>query len=166
MISIGGGYMDSNHAMELLVNEQHDCLGCCLANKMYPVHVVYEDEHVCCLLDHDPFNEGHTLILPKKHILDADELDQETANTIMKVSIQISKGLKKLYKPDGITICQNGGIFSELDHYHMHVVPRYKGQTFETFYSEVPFENEETKEKLPQTQMKLKGMIEDIIFNS
>lgn len=34
------------------------CLGCSLANKIAPVNVVYENRFVCCILDHDPFNEG------------------------------------------------------------------------------------------------------------
>jgi len=45
------------------------CLGCELANKKLPVYVVYEDEYVTCILDHAPFNDGHTLILPKRNIL-------------------------------------------------------------------------------------------------
>ncbi len=123
-----------------------ECLGCQLANKNLSVHVVFEDDYVCCFLDHDPFNEGHVLILPKEHIYEVEELDEDTANSIMKASMLISKAIKKLYKPDGITICQNGGIFNELTHYHMHVVPRYKNQSFATFYSdEDVFIEEETK---------------------
>ncbi|NMH73544.1 HIT family protein [Bacillus sp. RO2] len=114
-----------------------DCLGCRLANKSETIYMVYEDDYVTCFLDHDPFNEGHTLILPKQHFLDVDELDDETANAIMRASILISKVLKHLYyNPDGITINQNGGVFNELSHYHMHVVPSYKGQWFGEFYRE------------------------------
>jgi diadenosine tetraphosphate (Ap4A) HIT family hydrolase len=142
------------------MNEHSDCLGCKLANKIYLVHVVYEDEHVCCILDHDPYNEGHTLILPKKHFLDADELDMDTAGSIMRASILISKSLKDLYQPDGITVNQNGGIFNDLGHYHMHVVPRYKGHSFESFYNDVPFENSEEKARLPQTASVLKSTID------
>lgn len=112
------------------------CLGCSLANKTKPVNIVYENNYVTCFLDHEPFNEGHTLILPKKHFVDVDELDNETASAIMSASILISKALKQLYKPDGITVTQNGGIFNELTHYHMHVVPRYKNQSFADFYNE------------------------------
>lgn len=94
-----------------------NCLGCNLANKFVPVNVVYENDFICCILDHDPFNEGHVMILPKKHFEDVDELDADTANYIIQASRLISKAIKALYKPDGITICQNGGIFSELSHF-------------------------------------------------
>lgn len=113
-----------------------NCLGCKLANKELPVHVVYEDDDVCCILDHDPFNEGHVLILPKNHIRYLDELSEPTANSVIKASGILSKAIKELFHPDGITVCQNGGIFDELTHFHIHIVPRYEGQNFADFYSE------------------------------
>ncbi|MBU7592866.1 HIT family protein [Metabacillus halosaccharovorans] len=139
-----------------------NCLGCNLANKFVPVNVVYENDFICCILDHDPFNEGHVMILPKKHFEDVDELDADTANYIIQASRLISKAIKALYKPDGITICQNGGIFSELSHFHMHVVPRYKHQSFADFYLEVPLNNESTKNKLLETMDELVEVIQKI----
>ncbi|WP_059106052.1 HIT family protein [Shouchella shacheensis] len=131
-----------------------NCLGCNLANKNEPVKVVFEDDYVCCFLDHDPYNEGHVLILPKKHIYDVEELDEDTALSIMKASMLISKAIKRLFNPDGITICQNGGVFNELTHYHMHVVPRYKNQSFATFYSDEDVYIEE-EDKLLNIKRKL-----------
>ncbi|MEK4759905.1 HIT family protein [Viridibacillus sp. FSL E2-0187] len=139
-----------------------DCLGCNLANKNDQVHVVFEDDFVCCFLDHDPYNEGHVLILPKKHIYDVEELDENTANAIMKASMLLSKAIKRLFNPDGITICQNGGIFNELTHYHMHVVPRYKDQSFATFYTgEDNYIEEDIK--LMETKRKLIDAVNEII---
>jgi histidine triad (HIT) family protein len=112
------------------------CLGCNLANKKETVRVVFEDDYVSCILDHNPFNEGHVLILPKKHVCYWDELDENTANSVFKASKIISKAIKKLFNPDGITVCQNGGMFDELTHFHMHIVPRYVGQNFADFYIE------------------------------
>lgn len=139
------------------------CLGCELGNKVKPVNVVYEDDFICCILDHDPFNEGHVMILPKEHFEDVDELDEETANAIMQTSRLLAKAIKTLYKPDGITICQNGGIFSELSHYHMHVVPRYKHQSFADFYLETPLNNEGLKSKLLETRNELVKVIKGIL---
>lgn len=107
-----------------------DCLGCRIANKIEDVHVVYEDELIICILDIEPFNEGHLLILPKKHFHDVDEITPETLSAIMNASVEMTQVLKKVFKPDGITICQNGGIFNDLTHYHMHVIPRYSNDGF------------------------------------
>lgn len=107
-----------------------DCLGCRIANKIEDVHVVYEDELIICILDIEPFNEGHLLILPKNHFHDVDEITYETLSAIMNASVKMTQILKKVFNPDGITICQNGGIFNDLTHYHMHVIPRYTNDGF------------------------------------
>lgn len=51
----------------------------------------------------------------------------------MKAAKIITKVIKELYKPDGITICQNDGKFDTLTHFHMHVVPRYQEQSLADF---------------------------------
>ena len=144
-------------------HERSECLGCALVNKEVIVHVVYENEFICSFLDHDPFNEGHTLILPKKHFGYVDEFDSETANAVMKASQLLTKAIKKLYNPDGITICQNGGKFDELSHYHMHVVPRYENQSFASFYTEEPWSNEDIKNNLPRTRDALAKIIQELL---
>ncbi|NHN34562.1 HIT family protein [Paenibacillus sp. S3N08] len=108
-----------------------ECLGCRIANGVEPnLHIIWETELVTCVLDIAPFHEGHTLILPKKHYWDAEEMDDETAHAVMDTSIRLSKVLKQLFHPDGITMCQNGGVFNDLTHYHMHIIPRFKGDGF------------------------------------
>lgn len=107
-----------------------ECLGCRIVNQLEPVNIVYEDSHVVCVLDIAPFNDGHLLILPKKHYVDVDEMDEVTMAAIMNASARLSKLLKKAFRPDGITFCQNGGVFNDLTHYHMHVIPRYIGDGF------------------------------------
>jgi histidine triad (HIT) family protein len=147
------------------MSENIECLGCTLANNNLLVNMVYEDEFVSCFLDHDPFNEGHVLIIPKKHVLEVDDLDPATATAIMKASMLLSKAIKALYNPDGVTICQNGGVFNnELTHYHMHVVPRYKHQPFAEFYSEDSLNNQKEKSRLSETRAELKEIINNIII--
>lgn len=110
-----------------------------------------------------PFNEGHTLIVPMKHFRYVDEFDLQTAIAIITASQLLSKAIKKLYNPDGITICQNGGTIDELSHYHMHVVPRYENQSFATFYTEEPWSNKVLKNKLLTTRDELKKIISELL---
>jgi len=108
-----------------------ECLGCRIANQLEPnVDVIFENHLITCVLDIAPFNEGHILILPKKHFHDLEEIDTETLKAIMGGSVFISKTLKTIFEPDGITICQNGGVFNDLSHYHMHIIPRYTNDGF------------------------------------
>lgn len=130
-----------------------DCLGCRIANAIEPdLNIIYENDLITCVLDIAPFNEGHTLILPKTHYLDVDEIDSETAYAIMDASKKLSIALKKLFKPDGISICQNGGKFNDLTHYHMHLIPRYEGDGF--IWGE-PLHPHGAEERLRQTKEKI-----------
>lgn len=107
-----------------------DCVFCKIINKEQTANIVYEDDLVCCFLDIDPINEGHVLIVPKKHCNDIDNLDDETLLRITSLSSKLTKVIKKAFNPDGYTIMQNGGIFTDFGHYHLHIFPRYKDDEF------------------------------------
>ncbi|MFT4060270.1 MAG: HIT family protein [Legionella sp.] len=106
------------------------CQFCNLASGIEFADIVYQTNFVCCFLDIDPIHEGHTLIVPKKHILDIEEADEMTRLEIMNAAALLSVALKKCYSPDGISTMQNGGYFNDVNHYHMHVFPRYKNDGF------------------------------------
>lgn len=91
---------------------------------------VYEDDLVMAFMDMDPINEGHVLLVPKLHYLDADEMPDELLAHLMIVSKKILVAIKKVYNPDGYSIMQNGGEFNDVGHYHLHIFPRYKGDGF------------------------------------
>lgn len=108
----------------------NSCQFCNLANGIEFANVVYQTDFVCCFLDINPIHEGHILIVPKKHILDIEESDQATRLDIMNTAALLSKAIKEQYQPDGISMMQNGGYFNDVNHYHMHVFPRYKNDGF------------------------------------
>ncbi len=107
-----------------------DCQFCNLANGREASNIVYQTKNIACFLDIDPINDGHVLIVPKGHVLDTEELDSDTRLEVMDAVVLISKALKKRYQPDGISIMQNGGVFNDVGHYHMHIFPRYKNDGF------------------------------------
>jgi histidine triad (HIT) family protein len=106
------------------------CQFCNVANGQELANVVYQTNLICCFLDIEPISEGHTLIVPKNHLLDTEELDKEVRLEVMNAVVILSTAIKKLYKPDGISVMQNGGYFNDVNHYHMHVFPRYKNDGF------------------------------------
>ncbi|MGM0713102.1 HIT family protein [Brevibacillus parabrevis] len=110
--------------------ERFDCLGCRLALSAEPAHVVYENDWVTCLLDIDPFSEGHMLILPKRHLVEWTDLDAVTMQKVTEAATLMSQTLASVYKPAGITLCQNGGAFNDLTHFHLHVIPRFPDDGF------------------------------------
>lgn len=110
---------------------------------------VYEDELVMAFMDMEPINEGHVLLVPKQHYLDADEIPDELLAHLMIVSKKIVEALKEIYHPDGYSIMQNGGEFNDVGHYHMHIFPRYAGDGFGwTYGSEEKAVNTEIAERI------------------
>lgn len=109
---------------------KNSCVFCAIVRGEIPVKKVYEDELVLCFLDNDPISTGHVLIIPKKHVMDADDLPDELAQDIMRVSQKIVRAIKNATGCDGYTLMQNGGVFNEIGHYHMHIIPRKKGDGF------------------------------------
>ena len=100
-----------------------NCIFCKIANGEIPAKVIYEDEIVKVYLDINPIATGHTLIIPKKHFTDLDDIDLETINHIMKVAKDIKKLLEEKLGVKGIKIVQNNGILQDVKHYHLHLIP-------------------------------------------
>ena len=111
-----------------------DCVFCRIAKHMAPAQIIYEDGDIVCFLDCDPVNVGHVLVVPVKHYLDVDELPESTACAIMRLSARVAGSIKAIFHPDGYSIMQNGGVFNDIGHYHMHVFPRYVGDGFHWAY--------------------------------
>ncbi|MEI3530160.1 MAG: HIT domain-containing protein [Bacilli bacterium] len=103
-----------------------DCVFCKIINGEIPAFKVYEDDVVLAFLDQSPDSNGHTLIIPKKHFLDIDEIDLETLMHIMDSSKKIKKLLEAKLHIDGLTLIQNNGAVQEVKHFHLHLKPYYK----------------------------------------
>lgn len=108
-----------------------DCLFCEIIKGNIPSKTIYEDELVKVFLDINPNTNGHSLIIPKKHIVTVDELDDELVTHILKVEKNMYKLLKDKLNIDGLTIVQNNEYGQEVKHYHVHLIPRYKDDNWE-----------------------------------
>lgn len=106
-----------------------DCIFCKIINNEIPSYTLYEDDIVKVFLDVNPNHNGHTLIIPKKHYVCLEDIDEETLNYIMKISKQIYNLLKEKLNTDGITLVQNNGLPQVVKHYHLHLIPTYKNET-------------------------------------
>lgn len=113
-----------------------NCLFC--DRKNIATDIVYEDDLVFAFYDIDPINDGHILLVPIEHYLDADDMPDELISHIALVSKKIVSSLKEKYRPDGYTVMQNGGKFNDVGHYHLHIFPRYEGDGFGWTYGEDP----------------------------
>ena len=104
-----------------------DCIFCKIANGEIPSATVYEDSVCRVILDVNPANKGHALIIPKEHFDDIYSIDAETAAKIFTIANEVAKAQKAELNPDGLNILQNNGEAAgqTVFHFHMHLVPRY-----------------------------------------
>lgn len=106
------------------------CVFCKIAAGEAPAHIIYQDDVCMAFLDADPVQEGHILLIPKAHYLDADEIPGNVFMHLAAVSQRLIAALKRAYRPDGYSVMQNGGRFNDIGHYHLHIFPRYEGDGF------------------------------------
>lgn len=104
-----------------------DCIFCKIANGEIPSATVYEDSICRVILDVNPANKGHALIIPKEHFDNIYSIDAETAAKIFTIATEVAKAQKAELNPDGLNILQNNGEAAgqTVFHFHMHLVPRY-----------------------------------------
>ena len=102
-----------------------ECLFCKIINGEIPCYKIYENDDVLAFLDINPDSDGHTLVIPKKHFTDLDDIDLETLTAINKASKEIKKLLEEKLNCDGISLLQNNGDVQEVKHYHLHLKPYY-----------------------------------------
>ncbi|RLL48317.1 HIT family protein [Oceanobacillus piezotolerans] len=106
------------------------CVFCDILSKKEDAYIIYENDIVCCFLDKYPINKGHILVVPKKHYREFSEVDSESLTQVILSSQQIAIALEVVLKTDGISIMQNNGIFKDVEHYHMHIIPRFLNDGF------------------------------------
>src|SRR5574344_2792845 len=98
-----------------------DCLFCKIIENEIPSKTIYEAEQVKVIMDVNPTSNGHTLIIPKKHIVDFEEMDNETLSYINDTAKKVKKILYKALNPDGLVLLVNYGLPQEIKHYHLHL---------------------------------------------
>lgn len=105
-----------------------DCVFCNIANGIWGSATVYEDDDFRAVLDIAPAAKGHVLILPKKHMANLYEIDDEVAAKALKLASKIAKAQKKALGCDGINLLQNNeeAAGQSVFHLHIHLIPRYK----------------------------------------
>lgn len=101
-----------------------DCLFCKIVNGEIPSTKVYEDEELYAFNDINPQAPVHVLIIPKKHIDSAADINEENADLVAKVFVAVAKIAKKLNLENGFRIVTNSGEFGcqSVHHIHFHLL--------------------------------------------
>lgn len=119
------------------------CVFCEIIAGRMPAYIVSETKYTVSVLDIDPINEGHVLVLPKVHEDSIDKLPSEVLSEMTAEASRLVRALRRTYDIKGYGIMQNGGEFCDFGHCHLHVFPRYRGDGFGFTYPEGKFEYSE-----------------------
>lgn len=103
-----------------------DCIFCKILEEIIPTRKVYEDDKVIVIMDVDPTQNGHMLVIPKKHYVDFTELDDEILIHINKIAKEMTKLIYDKLHADGVRLVNNYGLHQVVKHYHLHIIPAYK----------------------------------------
>ena len=106
-----------------------ECIFCAIIEGRAPAEAVFEDDDTLAFMDINPANPGHTLVIPKRHVRNVYDLDDETAAAVMRTSVRVANAVRAALQPDGMNLVQSneraGG--QEIFHFHVHIIPRWYG---------------------------------------
>ncbi|MBJ8325110.1 HIT family protein [Streptococcus pacificus] len=105
-----------------------DCIFCKIVSGDIPSSKVYEDDDVLAFLDITQATDGHTLVIPKKHVRNVLEMDEETAETVFSRVPKLARAIKTAMGAQGLNIINNNekAAGQTVFHAHIHLLPRYQ----------------------------------------
>ena len=107
-----------------------------------PSYKVYEDNETLVILDINPINKGHCLVIPKTRSRNFTDLENDTYLHMMSIVKKVAEKLKQTYAPPKVGVIIEG---FEVEHTHIHVFPAFKPSDFR--------KNPEDKLKLTTEEM-------------
>lgn len=128
------------------------CVFCKIINGEIPSYKVYEDSDVLAILDLSQATLGHTLVMPKTHVQNMLDCDEETSSKVFKVVNKLSKHLMEHLPCEGINILNNNNEIAgqTVMHMHVHIIPRYTSDDCKFAFDEHKLSDEEFSELLKQ----------------
>jgi ATP adenylyltransferase len=118
--------------------------------------IVHRGERCFVMLNAYPYTSGHVMVAPYRHTGDLAGLDEETSKELIALTQHSLRAIGAAYGPEGFNVGANLGSVAGAgvaDHVHMHVVPRWEG---DTNFMPVVGEVRVLPESLEDTQRRLK----------
>ncbi len=115
-------------------NKPAGCIFCDLPkeNKDEENFILYRGKYNFIILNRFPYTNGHSMVVPFRHFGEFHLLSDEEGNEMLKLAKMLQRALIEVYNPEGFNIgfnqgrCAGAGV---ADHLHLHVVPRWTGDS-------------------------------------
>jgi histidine triad (HIT) family protein len=95
---------------------------------------VFEDEHTIAFLDHRPLFPGHCLLIPRNHIETIQGLPDRLIAPLFTNVRMLSTAVELGMHAQGTLIASNNRVSQSVPHFHVHIVPRTKGDGMKGFF--------------------------------
>ncbi len=103
--------------------------------------ILYVDEKTIVIMNKFPYNTGHLLVSPRRHVPELDDLKEDELAALMLTTRTSIRILREVMKPDGFNVGINLGKVAGAgipEHLHLQIVPRWEGDVnFMTVFAEV-----------------------------
>lgn len=116
--------------MNLFMKDER-CIFCQIISKSIPSNIVYEDELSLAFLDIFPVSKGHTIVIPKEHYQNIEDIPDDTLAHIIKIVKKLSILIRRKLNGEGYNILQNNfpAAGQAINHCHFHIIPRSTNDT-------------------------------------
>jgi histidine triad (HIT) family protein len=106
-----------------------DCLFCKIVAGEIPSTIVASDERTIAFMDINPATRGHALVIPRGHATDLLSIDPEDLAAVARAAQRLAGRAKEALHADGVNLINSCGAdaWQTVFHFHMHVIPRYRG---------------------------------------
>ena len=157
--------------MEYLERDKRPTNTCVFCDAFQDAHdranlVLHRDESCFIIFNRYPYNNGHLLVVPNRHVGDLDDLTSDESANLMHVARYGVRLLRDALRPDAVNVGMNLGSAAGagiLDHVHLHIVPRWEG---DTSYMTVLSETRVISEMLAETFDRLKAAMARVPYDS
>lgn len=95
---------------------------------------VFEDEQTIAFLDHRPLFPGHCLLIPKSHLETIQDLPDSLLTPLLANVRMLSAAVQSAMSAEGTFIAANNRVSQSVPHFHVHIVPRKKGDGLKGFF--------------------------------
>jgi histidine triad (HIT) family protein len=133
----------------MVQQKKKPCVFCDIVAGRADAYRIYEDEQSVCLLDINPFAEGHCLVISKRHEPWWHDLNEKETESLFQVARIVARKMMKAYHPDFVCLYARG---RRIPHTHVFLVPSFKGDVLDRFFNAL-----EGVQESPQELARLKG---------
>ena len=132
------------------------CIFCDILDGTRDGHLVYEDKDHIAFLDKYPIDDGHTLVIPRKHHEKITDMDPNDVGKIFSLIPKIANAVLAGAGADAFSLAQNNGKAAKqiIPHVHIHIIPRYNNKGTVWTKRQIP-----TDEVLSKLAVKIKSAI-------